>query len=351
LPLLDEGARLGPVFELRLWRRAIVGYRPDFNRQVLKDLDTFRSKGSLSRLTPYLNGGVVMTDVPAHGPRRAVLNPPMSRSALEPLHSRLRDVADAHLPIGPFDALDWSGNVVRSMLNAAFFDNRVDDHVLDAFLRPLHRSVPHPFLPRPVVRLRLRRAIEAQVADPVAGTLTAALADTDGAAEEIRIALAAGYDTTAHTLAWALWHLADSPQWQVPDGIPAVIDETLRLYPAGWLGSRITSREVVVAEAHVPAGTLILYSPYLTHRDPELWFDPLSFQPERFASGRPAWGFIPFSAGPRTCLGAHVARAMLTAALQQFMRGDLRALTPRPKAVTGLTLRPEGPVLLQRAQG
>lgn len=348
LALLDEGARLGPVFELRLWRRAIVGYRPEFNRQVLRDLDTFRSKGSLSALTPYLNGGIVLTDVPAHASRRAQLNPPMSRPALGPLSDRLTGVALARLPTGRFDALVWSGAAVRSMLNAAFFAGRVDDQLLDAFLRPLHRSVPHPFLPRPLVRRRLQRAIEAQVADPVAGTLTAALAGIEGAAEEIRIALAAGYDTTAHTLAWALWHLADSPQWRVPNALPAAIDETLRLYPAGWLGSRITSRDVEIGGLGVPAGTLVLYSPYLTHRDPHLWSDPSEFRPERFVGGRPAWGFLPFSAGPRTCLGAHLARAMLLAALEPFTRGDLHPVTPRPEPTTGLTLRPRGPVVLFR---
>lgn len=348
LTLLSEGAQLAPVFELRLWRRAIVGYRPDFNRLVLRDLDTFRSRGSLSALTPYLNGGIVLTDVPAHGPRRAQLNPPMSRPALGALQDLLSSVASRQLPSGRFDALAWAGTVVRSMLNAAFFAGRVDDTLLDAFFRPLHRSAPHPFLPRPFLHRRLQRAIEAEVAAPAGGTLTAALAGIDEAAEEIRIALAAGYDTTAHTLAWAMWHLADSPQWRVSDALPAVIDETLRLYPAGWLGSRVTSRGVEIGETSVPAGTLVLYSPYLTHRDPELWADPLAFRPQRFTAGRPAWGFIPFSAGPRTCLGAHLARAMLLAALEPFTRGDLRAVSPRPTPTTGLTLRPRGPVLLSR---
>ena len=52
LGLLEEGARLGPVFSMRLWRKAMVGYRPDWNRLVLGDLDGFRSRGSLSQLSP-----------------------------------------------------------------------------------------------------------------------------------------------------------------------------------------------------------------------------------------------------------------------------------------------------------
>ncbi len=52
LRLLEDGARTGPVFRLRLWRPALVGYRPEWNRAILSDLATFRSRGSLSGLSP-----------------------------------------------------------------------------------------------------------------------------------------------------------------------------------------------------------------------------------------------------------------------------------------------------------
>jgi hypothetical protein len=55
LGLIEEGARLGPVFKLKLWRRTTLGYSPAWNRFVLGDLETFRSKGSMSGLTPYLS--------------------------------------------------------------------------------------------------------------------------------------------------------------------------------------------------------------------------------------------------------------------------------------------------------
>ena len=68
--LLERGASQARVFPLHLWRKTIVGYRPEWNRAVLSDLETFRSRGSLSALTPYLHGGVVHLDQPAHDPRR-----------------------------------------------------------------------------------------------------------------------------------------------------------------------------------------------------------------------------------------------------------------------------------------
>lgn len=346
--LLRDGARAGPVFRLRLWRTAVVGYRPDWNRALLGDLETFRSRGSLSRLTPYLAHGVVAADVPGHDERRRQLNPHFHRRAMTPMLDRLSRVAAARVPDGTFDALEWSGAVTRQMLNAAFFDGRLPGGLLAEFLAPLERPLPQPLLPRPVLFRRIDRAIARLVAEPPAGSLTERLADLPGAAEEIRVALAAGFDTTAHTLAWALWHLATAPDWRVPAALPLVLDEVLRLYPAGWLGSRVAVRDAAPAGVPVPAGTLVLYSPLLTHRDPTLWPEPDAFRPERFAEGRPAWAFLPFSAGRRTCLGAHLARAMLTAAMRPFCSGGLAAVRGDPAMRPGLTLRPVGPLVLAR---
>jgi cytochrome P450 len=350
VPLLAEGAGTGPVFQLRLWRPAVVGYRPEWNRAVLRDLDAFRSRGSLSGLTPYLAGGVVHTDQPRHDPRRRELNPHFHTRALAPLTDRLRQVAVAHQPFGTFEALAWSATVVRRMLNAALFGGALDDELLARFLAPLHRRNPAPLLPRPVLFRRLEAAIARVLADPPDATIGAALAGTPGAVEELRVALAAGYDTTAHTLAWAVWQLAGAPRWRDPECLPLVLDEVLRLYPAGWLGSRVASRDTTAAGVDIPAGTLVLYSPLLTHRDPRLWPDPTRFRPDRFQQPHAAWAFLPFSAGRRTCLGAHLARLMLRCALEPLGTGALERRHGDARVVAGITLRPLGPLLLRRGR-
>lgn len=350
VPLLVEGAGTGPVFQLRLWRPAVVGYRPEWNRTVLRDLDTFRSHGSLSGLTPYLAGGVVHTDQPRHDQRRRELNPHFHARALAPLTERLRQVAVAHQPFGRFEALAWSGTVVRRMLNAAVFGGAMDDELLARFLAPLHRRNPAPLLPRPVLFRRLEAAIARVLADPPEATIAAALHRTRGAVEELRVALAAGYDTTAHTLAWAVWHLAAAPRWRDPECLPLVLDEVLRLYPAGWLGSRVTSRDTTAAGVDIPAGTLVLYSPLLTHHDPMLWPEAARFRPDRFQEPHAAWAFLPFSAGRRTCLGAHLARLMLRCALEPLCAGALQRTGGNSRVIAGITLRPLGPLLLRRGR-
>jgi cytochrome P450 len=360
LRLLEAGARTGPVFRLRLWRTAVVGYRPEWNRAILSDLATFRSRGSLSGLSPYLAAGIVHTDAPQHRPSRRGLSPHFSGRALAALEGRLAAVAEARRPRGDFEALSWSAALVQDMLNVALFGGALPPGLLSRFLRPLHRGLPAPMLPRPQVFRRVQIAIAAALADPAPDSIAAHLAAAAEAAapggcreaeqkmvENLRVALAAGYDTTSHTLAWASWHLAGHPAWRDPRTLPVFIDEILRRYPAGWLGSRVAARDCTAAGVRVPAGTLVLYSPYLTHNDPSLWDDPHLIRPERFTSGRPAWSYLPFAAGPRTCLGAHLARLILRTALTPLCRGDLAQVGGDPAIAAGITLRPRGPLHLR----
>ncbi|MBA3488787.1 MAG: cytochrome P450 [Longispora sp.] len=119
----------------------------------------------------------------------------------------------------------------------------------------------------------------------------------------------------------------------------------------GWLGSRVARHDTDVAGVFIKAGTMVFYSPYLTHRDPQLWTDPTEFRPERFDHGRPAWGFIPFAAGRRTCLGAHLARAMLRTALEGLIENRLTQVHGETNIRAGITLSPAGPLVVHRNAG
>lgn len=347
IELLEEGARQGEVFSLRLWRKAIVGYSPEWNRALLSDLETFHSRGSLSALTPYLRGGVVHLDQPAHDPRRRELNPHFHTRSLAVTQERLASVVRAGLPSHSFDALHWAGSVVRRMLNAAFFGGAFPDPLLARFLAPLEKPAPGPLLPRPLLFRRVDTAIGQALRDPAAHTLAAALRPYPNAVEELRVSLAAGYDTTAHTLAWAIWQLGRHPQWQDTKALQQVISEVLRLYPAGWLGSRRAAADTVVAGVPIRRGALVCFSPYLTHRDPHLWPDPLTFAPQRFDTRHPAWTYLPFAGGSRTCLGMHLARLMLTTALTPLCEAGLTVTHGDPSIRTSITLRPAGPLWTQ----
>ena len=348
LQLLEEGATLGPVFGLRLWRRAVVGYSPDWNRFVLGDLDTFRSRGSMSGLSPHLAAGVVHTDGPAHDRRRTELNPSFARRPIEALRPRVAEIVRRRLPTGEFDAVAWSATLVRELLLATFFGEAMPAPMLDAFLKPLDFPLPWPFLRRPVLFGRMNAALRHALPAAPDDTLAAAFRDLDGGLDEIRVALSAGYDTTAHTLAWLLFHLAEQPHLFDETLQPMALDEVLRLYPAGWLGSRRAFRDTEFDGVPIPRGTLVMYSPYLTHRNEQLWPDPTVFRPERFFDRLPGWGFVPFAAGKRTCLGSWYARLVLTTVMSAFAEGGLSPVSGNPRPRAGITLAPSEPLLLRR---
>ncbi|AWN24161.1 cytochrome P450 [Deinococcus irradiatisoli] len=353
LALIEEGARLGPLFGLNLGLNTVVGYSPAWNKRLLSDLTAFRSAGSFSAVVPYLAGGIILTDAPGHAPRRQQLNPGFGKQHLDTLQDRLRSALSAHnarFLKSEFDALAWADGAVLSMLNAAYFSGDFPAELLHAFLAPLRSPFPTPAWPRPLLFARvdaeLRRLAERRLHGG-GDDLLALLARLPGGVREARISLAAGHDTTTHTLAWAAWALAEHPEWHAPQTHKAVIKELLRLYPPGWMGSRRLSEDTEFGGVTLPKGALALYSPYLSGRDPALWERPGEFRPQRWLKGfkPPAWSYLPFGGGERLCLGMHLAHLMLDLALASLpplraVRGDP---TPRP----GVTLGPAGPLVVR----
>lgn len=351
LALLEEGAALSGeqrLFGLRLGLTAAVGFSPAWNRRLMTDLDTFRSAGSLAQMVPYLSGGIIMTDPPEHAPRRGLLNPGFARPPVRELMVAAREARPAFA--AQFDALEWADSAVLKMLNAAYFSGEFDEELLHRFLAPLRRPFPAPLVPKPLTRraveAELQRLAHARAVQPRQDLLTFLLGVEDGLTEA-RISLAAAHDTTTHALAYALWWAARLPDWHAPERHPFLLKEVFRLYPPGWMGSRRLSRPLEWEGMTLPAGTLALYSPYLTGRDPQLWTDSLRFDPSRWESGQkpPAWAYIPFGGGGRTCLGMHLAQALILDTLGAAPPLQVRwgISTPQP----GLTLGPQGPLWVE----
>jgi cytochrome P450 len=102
----------------------------------------------------------------------------------------------------------------------------------------------------------------------------------------------------------------------------------------------------------VRADTRVMYSIYLTHRDPEHWPEPHTFRPERFdrslRHGRPSLAYVPFGGGPRNCIGATFAqvesRVVLARILQRF---DMQLLSKNIRSYMGATLEPRPGVIMR----
>ena len=98
-----------------------------------------------------------------------------------------------------------------------------------------------------------------------------------------------------------------------------VLEESMRLYPPVWTLARTAVNEDEIGGYRITAGSEILIFPYITQRHPKWWQDPDVFRPERFApensAARPRYAYLPFGAGPRTCIGLNFAMTEILVAL------------------------------------
>jgi cytochrome P450 len=240
----------------------------------------------------------------------------------------------------------------------------VIEYIADRGMSPMH-------LPRwvPTRKTRRARAASADLRSLAADVLTACrenpdreaplvralMAATDPATgrgltdEEIRdeliVFIGAGHDTTATTMAYALWQLGRHPELQdrlraevdaigdrqlTPEDVPSlgytvqVLHEALRLCPPGAANGRLTTRDIEVDGYRVKAGSMVTVGVYAIQRDPRLWDRATEFDPDRFrpevAKSIDRWQYLPFGAGPRTCIGDHFAMLELALALATIVR-------------------------------
>lgn len=164
--------------------------------------------------------------------------------------------------------------------------------------------------------------------------------------DEILTIVVAGHETTASTLNWTWYLLSQHPEidkrmseeirqtafsgFEDLTKFPytrQIIEESMRLYPPGWVVSRRTLHDDRSGDYMIPAGTEVYVSIYHIHRNPKLWKDPDCFDPDHFRAGsqknRHALAAIPFSAGPRNCIGGFLARTEMQIHLVAVAR-DLR---------------------------
>ncbi|HET8628740.1 MAG TPA: cytochrome P450 [Thermomicrobiales bacterium] len=186
--------------------------------------------------------------------------------------------------------------------------------------------------------------------------------------DEVMTLLLAGHETTATALGWTWYLLAQHPEVdaRLADELrealggrpPTVADrprlgyaervltEAMRLYPPSWIIEREALADCEVGGYRVPAGTTVLMSQWVVHRDPRYYPDPEVFDPDRWAGGQaarlPKFAYFPFGGGPRHCLGSAFAlqEALLVlatvAARYRFSLVPDRPATPWPT----VTLRP-----------
>jgi cytochrome P450 len=184
--------------------------------------------------------------------------------------------------------------------------------------------------------------------------------------DEVMTLFLAGHETTAVALTWTLYLLATNPvvdrqlrgeiartvgdRTPTAGDLPAlayprqVFEEVLRLYPPAHGVARDTVADDVIGGYRVPAGSTVVVSTYLLHRNPRLWESPGGFDPERFAPGHPPrhqFSYLPFGGGPRKCIGHAFA------VLEGTLAVTMIAQSVRPELAPGIRVRPTPRITLR----
>jgi len=186
--------------------------------------------------------------------------------------------------------------------------------------------------------------------------------------DELLTMILAGHETTALTLTYTVWQLAEHPEIQAAlhaevdavlgdrpctvddlprlEGIAAAVKESNRLFPPAWTVARETHEPLVLGGVELPRGTQILAPQWVVHRDPRWYPDPLAFRPDRWRSGEtddlPRFAYFPFGGGPRVCIGNHFATMEAALLLATFLQGHRVTADPgfAPSFLAAVTVRP-----------
>lgn len=398
--LLDGFHRFGDIVAYPLgppWgllRQVVVAvHHPDGIRQVLTGDGFDRGTTGFRVLVEAFGEGLLTTDGEVWRRQRRTLQPLFTPRRVAGYARLMSDEAarvTAEATSAPREVIDlhplmqrYTLRVVGRALFGADIDHVIADlselvplisdlamgRALQAVRLPL--AVPTP-RNRRLVRLRAaqyaivdrilarrRSQPAAQDADDLVSRLFAARDPDTGqplSTAEIRdqvlVFMLAGHETTAGALTFTLHLLGRHPAIQeqvaaddtgTAELARAAVHEGMRLYPPAYVTQRRATADVDITGHLVTAETIVVVSPWITHRHPTFWPEPDRFDPHRFIGrqDRPRYAYFPFGGGPRSCIGEHFALLEATTLLQTLLaRYRLVSLDDQPALAPLIALRP-----------
>ncbi len=400
----------GDLVEIRLGPRpAYLVCHPELVRQVLLAPRVYDKGGIFDKARQLLGNSLSVSRGEEHRRQRRLIQPAFQPARIAQYTAAVgpdtRAATASWRPGGTLDIGDAMHELLMRVAARTLFSTGVGQEVVDearhclrVVSQGIYRRTVAPLgvmekLPTPGNRRydeanrRLREIIDGMISDrrrskadhgDLVSTLLGARDDRTGEGmddrevlDQVVTFLVAGSETTASTLAFAFHLLGQNPEVErrlheevdhVTGGRPPafedlprlehtrrVVTEALRLYPPSWLSMRVTAADVELAGRRIPAGTMILYSPWALHHNPALFARPNEFDPDRWLPERagevPRGALLPFGAGAHKCIGDVLALTETTLILATVAsRWRLRplpgsVLRPVPKA----TLEP-GPL-------
>jgi len=403
LPRLREYfARYGNVYRVFAPSRGVYDYvinHPDDIKQVLLSNHRNYTKGQgMDRVKILLGNGIMTSEGDFWRRQRRMMQPDFHRRVLgrfaqlihevnEKFVERWAALASRGEPVNVTD--DASELTLQIVLESIFGDDleRVEReqgaNPFEVVAKEQNRDLKFAFrfrsLGKLIGELIGRRRREPEERCDFLAMLMAARDHDDRAMsdkeliDEVMTLIVAGHETTAAALTWTWYLVARHPDVaaeleaeadRTPEGLLAleaaeslsfahqVVQEALRLYPPGWLFTRRALEDDDLGGFPVAARTDVFISPYTLHRHPDFWTAPEEFQPARFAGidakERHRFAYIPFSVGPRHCIGENMAMfEMLVHVNRMARRFRLRLLNDDPIELEAqINLRPRSNLLM-----
>jgi cytochrome P450 len=367
--LLDAYERYGPIFTLRIFHAKVVFMiGPAANHFItVSHADHFIwREGHLGDLIPLLGDGLLTIDGEFHRRSRQIMLPAFHRERIAASRQTMEAEADAavtqtfhdgtrldlyswtrhlamRIAMRALFGLDPDGRIARTDDAAALFETALGFWATPPWQQVL-RGPGSPWARMQHARRRLDRIVYGEIArrrrtgergEDILSLLLDAQ-DEDGTTlddrhvrDEVMTLLFAGHDTTTSTVTFLFHELARHPHERErlvaePERLDLVLDETLRLYPAAWIGPRKSAREFTFDGRRVAAGVNVNYSSWASHHLPDVWGDPEAFRPDRFAPGQreqiPKGAYVPFGGGSRICIGMRFGQQEVRAIATRILR-------------------------------
>ena len=360
--LREYFARFGDVYRVFAPGRGVYNYvinHPDDIKHVLLANHRNYTKGEgMDRVKILLGNGIMTSEGDFWRRQRRMMQPCFHRRIIDRFGGLIHAVNEkyanrwaAHAARGePVDVSDATSELTLEIVLQSIFgtdlerlERQLGANPFEVVAKEQNRDLKFAFRFRSLTKLvaelieRRRREPEEHV-DFLAMLMAArdrdnvtAMSDKE-MIDEVMTLIVAGHETTAAALGWTWYLIGQHPETARqleaeadrtaagPLSLEAaeslafthqVIQEALRLYPPGWLFTRRTIEADEFRGFYVPPRTDVFISPYTLHRHPVFWNEPEAFLPQRFAGidakERHRFAFIPFSVGPRHCIGENMA--------------------------------------------
>ncbi|HEV2945781.1 MAG TPA: cytochrome P450 [Gemmataceae bacterium] len=355
-------------------QRLIFVFGPHYTQQVLSDSKTFHSRffalrGPKNSAQRRLTSGLLTMNGEEHKRHRRMVFEPFQKKSIEKYRDALADLVQQM--IGEWKAgqlrntfRDMTHYMLRVTSSILFGFDLPDlaytiGHMIEQWMGMNHELGMGAFISDPGITqgysglLEMAEKLEAQIlamihhrrqstnlGNDVLSLLIRARDESGTGMTDAEligqaaILFGAAHLTTANTLTWTLFLLAQHPEigsalfdeltgvlkGEVPtldqlEQLPLldrVIKESMRVLPASSYSQRINVMPVQVGPFHLSGATPIIFSPLISHRLPDQFPEPEHFLPERWLSIAPSpYAYFPFAAGPRMCLGATLAQMTL----------------------------------------